>query len=56
MKVKEMIERTGWTLKKFSEYLGIPYRTVQNWASGVRECPDYVEKLIEYKLQKEGIL
>ena len=56
MKIQKLIERTGWTLKRFSDYFGIPYRTVQNWTGGVRECPDYVENLIEYKLFKEGII
>ena len=33
------------TQKEFSEYFGIPYRTVTNWDS--RECmPDYVENII----------
>ena len=55
MTIKEMMERTGWTMRQFSEYLGAPYRTVQNWVAG-RECPEYVADLIKYKLEKEGIL
>ena len=41
-------------MKEFSEYLEIPYRTLQNWETGVRKCPDYLVKLIAYKLEKEG--
>ena len=55
MTIKEMLERTGWTMRQFAEYLGAPYRTVQNWIAG-RECPDYVRGLIQYKLSKEGII
>lgn len=55
MTIKEMLERTGWTMRQFAEYLGAPYRTVQNWVAG-RECPDYVANLIQYKLFKEGII
>lgn len=55
MTIKEMLERTGWTMRQFAEYLGAPYRTVQNWIAG-RECPDYVRNLIQYKLSKEGII
>ena len=55
MTIKEMLERTGWTMRQFAEYLGAPYRTVQNWIAG-RECPDYVRDLIQYKLSKEGII
>ena len=56
MKIKEMVDRTGWTIKRFSDYFGIPYRSVQNWISGSRECPAYLESLIEYKLTREGFL
>ena len=56
MTIKEMLERTGWTQKRFSDYFGIPYRTVQHWTAGSRECPDYVRGLIQYKLSKEGII
>lgn len=55
MTIKEMLERTGWTMRQFAEYLGAPYRTVQNWVAG-RECPDYVANLIRYKLEHEGII
>lgn len=56
MTIKEMLERIGWTQKQFSDYFGIPYRTVQNWTAGSRECPGYVVELIRYKLSAEGIL
>ena len=56
MTIKEMLERTGWTQKQFAEYFGIPYRTVQNWAAGVNECPAYVRELIRYKLTAENII
>lgn len=56
MTIKEMIERTGWTMRQFSNYFNIPYRSIQNWTAGVRECPDYVMNLIQYKLFKEGII
>lgn len=56
MTIKEMLERIGWTQKQFSDYFWIPYRTVQNWTAGSRECPGYVVELIRYKLAAEGIL
>lgn len=40
----------GMNRKKFSEYLGIPYRTIQDWESGSRTPPDYIYKLIKAKL------
>ena len=54
MKFKELIESSGMNLKEFSEYFEIPYRTVQNWKLGKRECPEYLLKLMKYKLEKEG--
>lgn len=56
MTINEMLERSGWTQKRFSDYFGIPYRTVQHWTAGSRECPDYVRSLIQYKFFKEGII
>lgn len=56
MSIKEMMERTGWTMRQFSDWFGIPYRTVQNWASGARECPTYVRELMMYKLIAEKII
>ena len=41
---------------KFAEYFDIPYRTIQNWELGLRECPEYLLKLMQYKLTKEGVL
>ena len=40
----------------FSLYFGIPYRTIQNWEEGRRQCPSYLLKLMEYKLRKEALI
>lgn len=56
MTVKEMRTAAGMTQKAFSEYFGIPRRTVENWEGGVNTCPAYVTDLIEYKLRKEGLI
>lgn len=47
-------KQTGMTRKEFCEFLKIPYRTLQNWELGIRECPDYLIKLIEFKLTASG--
>lgn len=54
MTFKELRERSGMARGQFAEYFEIPYRTVQNWELGLRVCPEYVLKLIEYKLINEG--
>ena len=54
MTFKELREKSGMSRSRFGEYFGIPYRTVQNWELGLRECPDYLLDLMQYKLEKEG--
>ena len=44
------------TQKKFAEYFGIPYRTVQNWENEVNRCPAYLLDLMRYKLETEGLI
>ena len=56
MTIKELRKMTGLTQEKFGEYFGIPRRTIQNWELGMRECPDYLLDLMEYKLRKENII
>ena len=56
MTIKEMRAETGLTQVKFAEHLGIPRRTIENWESGVNDCPKYVKELIEYRLRNEGLI
>lgn len=44
------------TQAQFSEYFGIPKRTIENWEGNQRKCPEYVLNLIEYKLRNERML
>lgn len=59
MTFKEIRQASGMNQKQFSEYFGIPYRTIQHWDQGTRQCPKYLLELIQYKLEnekkKEGI-
>ena len=54
--IRNMRESSGMSMKRFAEYFGIPYRTVQNWEAGVNKCPEYLLKLLEYKLKREGLI
>ena len=49
----ELRESTGMNRMEFSEYLGIPYRTMQDWERETRVMPSYVFALIEYKVRNE---
>ena len=51
MTIKEIRQLTGWTQSEFGKFLGIPMRTIQNWETGQRKCPDYVVDLIEFKIK-----
>jgi transcriptional regulator with XRE-family HTH domain len=49
---KELREQSGMTRTQFAKYFNISYRTIQNWELGLRECPQYLLDLMEYKLKK----
>ncbi|MCI8415967.1 MAG: transcriptional regulator [Lachnospiraceae bacterium] len=44
---------TGMNKKQFAEYFGIPYRTFQDWELGNRTMPEYLLRLMVYKIQME---
>lgn len=56
MTIRELRTAAAMTQKAFSEYFGIPKRTIEDWEGDRRSCPAYVLTLIEYKLQKEGLI
>ena len=56
MTFKELRALSGMTQKAFSEYFGIPRRTVEDWETGKRKCTDYLLSLMQYKLENEGII
>lgn len=53
MTFKELRAASGMTQKTFSEYFGIPLRTIENWERGANKCPQYLLDLMEYKLNNE---
>lgn len=56
MNFSELRKLSGMSLKGFSEYFGIPLRTVENWSAGVNKCPEYLLELMRYKLENEKII
>ena len=50
---KAIREQAGMNRKDFSDWLGIPYRTMQEWELGHRQATDYVLRLIAYKVKME---
>ncbi len=51
----ELRESTGMNRRAFCEYFGIPYRTVQDWELGNRRMPDYLFRLMAYKIKMEKL-
>ncbi|GFI46556.1 hypothetical protein IMSAGC019_01875 [Lachnospiraceae bacterium] len=49
----ELRARTGMNRRQFADYFGIPYRTVQDWELGSRQMPEYLLRLMEYKVRME---
>lgn len=58
MEVREVLielrESTGMNRREFAEYFTIPYRTVQEWELGNRRMPEYLLRLMQYKIQAES--
>lgn len=48
--------KSGMNRKEFAKWLGIPYRTIQDWERGVSQVPDYVLHLIAYRVKIEDEL
>lgn len=53
--VKKAREATGLSQSEFAGHLEIPVRTLQQWEQGRRNLPDYVLKLILFKLETDGL-
>ena len=51
-KIKEARVDAGLTQKDVFEKIGIPIRTIQQWESGRRTPPEWVEKLVVEKLEQ----
>jgi len=54
--IKNLRESIGLTRKEFSEHVGIPVRTLEDWEAGRRTPPEYIPRLISYQLKYEELL
>ncbi|MCF0110322.1 MAG: helix-turn-helix domain-containing protein [Erysipelotrichaceae bacterium] len=50
MNVREMRMRLGDTQSEFAARYGIPFRTIQNWESGLRKPPEYILSLLNSRV------
>ena len=54
--IKGLRDKTGMTRKAFSDHLGIPVRTVEDWEKGKRTSPEYIPRLIAYLFKYEALI
>ena len=54
--IKNLRESIGMSRKEFSEHIGIPVRTLEDWEAARRTPPDYIPKLIAYQLKYEELM
>lgn len=54
--IRDLRAASGMTQKAFSSYFGCSKRAVEEWEAGRRECPEYVFRLMLYKLENEKLL
>ena len=52
--IKELRESTGMSRKEFSVYTGIPVRTLEDWEAGRRTPPEYIPRLLTYRIKLEN--
>lgn len=53
MKIKELRSLTGLSQAKFAEKYEIPKRTIEDWERDLHLPPEYVLKLLEYRIKNE---
>ena len=53
MDIREMRTRLGNTQSEFAARYHIPFRTVQNWETGLRKPPKYILDLLERRIRED---
>ena len=53
--LKKLRESTGMTRKEFREHFEIPYMTETDWELGNRRVPQYLLRLMAYKIEIEKL-
>ena len=54
--LRKLRESTGMNRKEFCEYFEIPYMTVTDWELGNRRVPQYLLRLMAYKIEMEKLV
>lgn len=54
MTIKEIREKSGMNRAEFSRKYNIPVRTLEDWESQKRKCPEYVSELLERVVSEDN--
>ena len=55
-RITEIRKSTGLNRKDFANYLGLPLMTLEDWEAGRKTPPEYIPRLIEYRLKYEILM
>ena len=55
MNIRDLRTQLGDTQSEFASRYSIPFRTVQNWETGLRKPPEYVMRLLEDRIREDLI-
>lgn len=55
-RIKQLREQSGMNRKEFSEYTGIPVRTLEDWEAGRRTPPEYIPRLLAYQIKFDEMM
>lgn len=53
MNIREMRAELGDTQSEFAKRYRIPFRTIQNWETGIRKPPEYIVSLLERQVKED---
>lgn len=51
MNIKEARIKYNLTQQQLANMTGIPKRSIENWETGSRKCPEYVERMVVEALE-----
>ncbi|MDD4496308.1 MAG: helix-turn-helix domain-containing protein [Eubacteriales bacterium] len=55
MTIRKMRNHLGDTQSEFAARYNIPFRTIQNWETGVRKPPEYIINLLESRMKSDVV-
>ena len=54
--IRDLRDSAGMSRKDFSDFTGIPVRTLEDWEAGRRTPPEYIPRLISFQLKLDQLI